>query len=171
MSDIPEKNEPDHFTHWVKAVRDPATKASEGKRVLRAGKDAEASYQIAALPDGRFAVKVRYSYGSGNCSTASSPWCALESRDACLAYFLDGARDHFSDIRHIAHEGQLKAQKKMAALLDTILVFMEPSIEPPNPNDLERCQAAADRLHAQRAETTCKLKEQFPLFASLIEKE
>jgi len=159
------------FVEWAETVRDPAAKASEGKRILRAGKDAEASYQIAPLPDGRFAVKVCYTYHSGNCSTLSSPWCAFESRDACLGRFLDGARHHFNDIRHIASEAQMKAQKKMAALLDAILVFVEPPVEKPDPKEQERGQDMADRLKARREEAKQRLKERLPLFADLIDKE
>jgi len=159
------------FVEWVEKVRDPAAKASEGKRVLRAGKDAEASYEIAPLPDGRWALKVRYAFHSGDCNTASTPWCAFESRAACLAYFLEEARHHFRDDQLILHAQQKKAQQRMAALLDSILVFVEPAVEKPDPKEDERRQAAADRLQAQCVETTRKLKEQLPLFASLIDKE
>jgi len=167
----PEESEDSDLAKWITTVRDPAAKATEGRRVLRAGKDAEASYEIASLPDARFAVKVRYAYHSGNCSTASSPWCAFGTRSECLAYFLDGARQHFTDVRHIASEAQLKAQKRMAALLNAILVFVEPPVEKPDPKELEQRQAAEARMQAQRAETTRKLKEQFPLFADLFEKD
>jgi len=50
-------------------------------------------------------------------------------------------------------------------------LFVEPPVEPPDPNEEERRQATAVQLEAQRAKTTRKLKEQFPLFASLIEEE
>jgi len=84
---------------------------------------------------------------------------------------LEGARDHFRNDQLILSAQQLKAQKRMAALLDSILVFIEPRAEKPDPKEEERRQATADRLQAQRAETTRKLKEQFPLFAPLIDKE
>ena len=54
-------------------VRDPATKASEGVRTIRV-RDAEAEYEMAPLPDGRWAVKVRVAYEKGNCAGIGTPW-------------------------------------------------------------------------------------------------
>jgi len=168
---MPSESEDSEFADWAETIRDPAAKASEGKRLLRAGKDAEASYEIAPLPDGQWAVKVRYAHHCGDCSTASSPWSAFGTRGECLAYFLDRARHHFGDPRVIQSEPQQKAQKRMAALLDSILAFVEPPVEKPKPDEEKRRLDRAARLEAQRVETTRKLKEQFPLFASLIEKD
>jgi len=160
------------FAEWVETVRDPATKASEGKRILRAGKNAEASYEIAPLPDGRWAVKVRYTYHCGDCASLGCPWCAFESRAACLAHFLDGAWDHFGDQHHlILSEPQRKAQKRMVSVLESSSLFVEPPIAEPDPDQERSRQERMARLEARRVETNRKLKEQFPLFAALIEKE
>jgi len=48
----------------------------------------------------------------------------------------------------------------MAARLDSILVFVEPPAELPDPKEKKSRQG--ERLQAQRAETTRKLKEQLP---------
>ena len=44
---------------WIAEVRDPAENASEGRRTIRCGKgQVEASYEIAPLAGGRWAIKL-----------------------------------------------------------------------------------------------------------------
>jgi hypothetical protein len=158
-----EEGSDEAFERWVATVRDPAGKANEGRRTFKAGKHAEASYEIAPLPDGRFAIRVEYAFRCGNCGSHRSPWTAFANRQECLAYFLEGARHHFEDSRHITSGVQEKAREKMAARLQR--VFVEPKAEPP-----ER-QEATTRLERDRAETKKRVREQYPLFASLIDEE
>lgn len=155
---------------WAETVRDPATKASEGKRCIRVGKDASASYDIAPLPDGRWAVKVRYAYEVGDNSTFSTPWVAFATRGECLEFFREGARLHFAQRNNLSGT-QAKVQMRMAELLEGILVFVEPPVEPPDPAEERRMQEGEERLQRQREEARQKLKAELPLFADLLDGE
>ena len=112
----------------------------------RSGK-ATAEYEIAPLPDGRFALKYGFSYHCGDWHGHSTPWATRPTRGECLSTFLSAAREHFgiplggspcddgNDTPH-GHPAQREARRKMLALLDDIhasLFFVEP--EPEKPGD------------------------------------
>lgn len=82
------------FHAWEKEVRDPAELASEGVRRLVC-RGAEAEYEIAPLPDGRYAMHYSLGYRCGNFWNRSSPWCVFETREACIETFLADAHRHF----------------------------------------------------------------------------
>gem|GEM_PF-536854 len=106
------------FRTWCETVRDPAKAHSEGLRRLEtANRRAVAEYEIAPLPDGRFAVRVSCAYRSGTMGGMSSPWTAMKSREDCVAYFLHLAQRHFvqeqtgrqiSDSQHVARRQMLQ---------------------------------------------------------------
>jgi hypothetical protein len=145
---------------WQTEVRDPAEQASEGVRTTHAGKEADASYEIAPLPDGRWAVKVTCRYHRGNCSAIGTPWVARESREACLAYFLALARDHFRE--EACSLVQQKAARRMNALLRG--AFREPDPVP------RQNEPIAQRIEKETKDRRKKLAEHNPLFADLIER-
>src|SRR5438552_3295622 len=106
---------PTDLDPWIAEIGDPAEKASEGKRVLRV-KDGEASYEVAPLPDGRFAVRVACAFLCGDNHGMRIPWRAYPSREACLAFFLDQARRHFALKGYRVTSAQAKARKAMLTL-------------------------------------------------------
>ena len=128
----------DEFDRWVATVRDPASEASEGIRIIGSRElKAEAFYEIASLPDGRYALTFGFSYLSGDGRGHGSPWNAYDGRESCVATFLDAARRYFSQPIHgvedqddvtYGYKSQREAQKKMQALLegDGLFGFMEP---------------------------------------------
>ena len=128
----------DEFERWVATVRDPACEASEGVRIIGSRElKAEASYEIAPLPDGRYALKFDFSYLSGDGRGHGSPWEAYDSRETSVTTFLDAARRYFrqpiqgfefQDDVADGYKSQREAQKKMQALLegDGLFGFMEP---------------------------------------------
>lgn len=85
---------PDHAA-WVRDVRDPAGQASEGERVLAAGK-ARAAYDVAPLPGGGWALTYHLDLPE---SHRGSPWAAYPSRQACLDAFLAAAREWYGHNR------------------------------------------------------------------------
>ena len=83
----------DDFDRWVATVRDPAIEANEGVRTVGSRAiGAEASYEIAPLPDGRYALTFDLWYATGNCSGYGSPWEVYDTRESCVEAFLDAAR-------------------------------------------------------------------------------
>lgn len=118
------------FRHWVENVRDPATAASEGIREIEAKAGAaSASYEVAPLPDGRWALLVRCGYNCGDCHGVGIPWTDFPTRDHCIEFFLTTARRHFG--RCVNCDGsalQQQAQAEMKRLLTPGLFgFIEPS--------------------------------------------
>lgn len=118
------------FQHWMETVRDPARSASERIRELIVlNGAATASYEIALLPDGRWAVTVRCEYHCGHCHGAGIPWTDFPSRDDCLEFFLNRARHHFG--QPVGRDGsdlQRNAQAEMNRLLTGGLFgFIEPT--------------------------------------------
>lgn len=110
-------------------MRDPAQRANDGVRELIVlNRAATASYEIAPLPNGRWAVTVRCEYHCGHCHGAGVPWAELPSRDDCVEFFLNTARHHFG--QQIGFDGsdlQRKAQAEMNRLLKGDLFgFIEP---------------------------------------------
>lgn len=122
-----EKSESDNgsshqkFQEWVEQIRDPAKHASEGRRVVSAANGkASAEYEIARLPDGRYATRVCCEYRCGNFRGQSQPWSVFESREQCLEHALQIARQHFeptlsptncSDTQHEARRQILEVLK------------------------------------------------------------
>ena len=118
------------FRLWIETVRDPAQRASEGHRELIVlNRAATASYEIAALPNERWAVTVRCEYHCGHCHGAGIPWTDFPSRDDCVEFFLNTARHHFGQA--VGHDGsdlQRAAQNEMNWLLKGGLFgFIEPT--------------------------------------------
>jgi len=121
------------FEVWTQTVRDPANVAAEGLRRMtsRNGK-AVAEYNIAPLPDGRWAVQTRLEYCCGDFSGVGTPWTALPTRQDCIDLFRSAAIRHFSqpiDQRTSASSQQIARRQMLACLTDTGLFgFMEPPI-------------------------------------------
>ena len=81
---------------WVEAVRDPAYENSEGLRILRAGNGkATAEYEIAQLPNDRWAIRISLSYHSGNMEGVTNPWSDQDSRKDCLDQFESQTKEFF----------------------------------------------------------------------------
>jgi hypothetical protein len=124
-----------HAAHetWVQTVRDPADAATEGVRRIMV-RNALAEYEVAPLPDGRWALQYRLEYQTGDCFGHSSPWGAYVSREACVAAFLEAAQEHFR-ARLIGVANGVKTQEvARAEMLDRLRIdglfgFIEPSVE------------------------------------------
>jgi len=122
------------FEHWVRNVREPARNSTEGRRRLSVH-GAEAEYEIAPLPGGRWAVRMRIGYLCGNGSGRSSPWTEYPHRDQCVASFLDSATRHFtaelSGRDTVVNAAQRRARRDMlVALTGGLFGFIEPDAEP-----------------------------------------
>jgi hypothetical protein len=118
---------------WIASVRDPATRATEGERTVRTG-SASAVYQIAPLPDGRWALRFDLEVWKGTHSGHGSPWVAHASRQACLDAFLAAARDFFraGNSRWQNSPGGAKAAAGLWKLIDPARPFAEPPAFPPD---------------------------------------
>jgi hypothetical protein len=114
---------------WMRDVRDPAEKAAEGRRILTAG-GATASYQIAQLPTGEWAISIETRL---KCVTGMSiPWRVLPTREEAVAYFLEEARKFFEREKTLK-KGLAQNRTKMLELLsgkDSLFGWQEP--EPAN---------------------------------------
>lgn len=118
------------FQEWATTVRDPAINASEGvRRLVAHGGKASAEYEIAQLPDSRFAIRIRCQYDCGTMSGKGCPWTPFDTRQACLDYFLTTVRSHFEVERSVT-SAQQQARRQMLELLGGGLFgFIEPSPE------------------------------------------
>ena len=117
------------FQAWVETVRDPARAHSEGLRELIVLNGAAvADYEIAPLPNGRWAVMVHCSYHCGHFHGTGTPWTDFDSREACVAFFLTTVRRHFGyAIGSDGSDLQRRAQVGMAEILRSGLFgFIEP---------------------------------------------
>jgi hypothetical protein len=117
------------FEVWCATVRDPATARSEGLRRVEAP-TAVAEYEVASLPDGRWAVRVNLEYGCGDRFGTCIPWTDFPSRADCVGFFLEQARRHFGLAlagRCVA-AAQVTARRAMLRLLsgDWLFGFEEP---------------------------------------------
>ncbi len=116
---------------WIKTVRDPAYKNSEGLRKLQAdnGK-ATAEYEVSPLPDGRWAIRTSLSCWCGNCGGYHSGWDVYESRDVCIDQFESRAKQFFQkSIDGEGNETQQHARIEMMKHFETGLFgFVEPDI-------------------------------------------
>jgi hypothetical protein len=134
---------------WIATVRDPARERSEGERVVRtADGKAEARYEIALLPDGRFALHFGVQYHCGDHRGWFVPWTTFGTREECVVAFLEKSRRFFSaqvgmcdadedDEEMSSYRTQRMARQKMLPLLesDGLFGFLEP--EPMKVNALE----------------------------------
>lgn len=121
------------FEDWVRNVREPARSATEGLRRIRVS-GAEAEYEIAPLPSGRWAVRMRASYLCGNGCGQSSPWSEHAERSQCIDAFLALANRHFnselSDTAPVVNQAQHRARRDiLAALNGGLFGFIEPDPE------------------------------------------
>lgn len=128
------ENQQSKFERWGRHVRDPANESCEGFRRLECD-GAYAEYDVAPLPDGRWAVRTSVGYDYGNCHSRSTPWTALATRQECLDAFVRHARVHFAKELHPADscvsERQRRARQKMLQRLTVGLFgFVEPKAEP-----------------------------------------
>ena len=132
-NNTPENETLAKFREWTEAVRDPANETTEGiRRLITANQKATAEYEIASLPDGRFAARWRLSYHSGNMSGHGSPWSPHPDRQACVDAFLTAARRHSGiEIReHKINDSQHQARAQMLKLLKgNLFGFIEPEPE------------------------------------------
>ncbi len=121
----------DDHEQWIKTVRDPAYKNSEGLRKLQASDgQATAEYEVAPLPDGRWAIRTSLSYWCGNCEGVHSGWDVYESRDVCIDRFESRAKQFFQKpIDDEGNETQQHARKEILKHFETGLFgFVEPDI-------------------------------------------
>lgn len=120
------------FNEWIHTVRDPARQTSEGLRQIKAANGgAVAEYEIAQIPDGRYAIRSRCEYSSGNLSGMASPWTPFETRDECVRFFQAAARRHFEQEQSASNcnDRQQQARREMLELLTAGLFgFIEPEI-------------------------------------------
>jgi alkanesulfonate monooxygenase SsuD/methylene tetrahydromethanopterin reductase-like flavin-dependent oxidoreductase (luciferase family) len=155
---------PDEIDEWMTTIRDPANQAREGWRTVNAGKGkARAVHEIAPLPGGRFAVRIRVEYLCGNVASLGIPWRDFDTREECLAHFLEVARGHF------AGEPVARAQREATERMRQVLrgPFREPRPEPvvdEGASERERAEAARKKARAAEA-------DRFPLFREQIEAE
>src|SRR5437660_260813 len=141
------------FETWIATVRDPSDERSEGERIVRtAGGKAEARYEIAPLPDGRFAVRFDVQYRCGDHRGRGVPWTAYGTREQCVATFLEQARTFFSapigtcdpdedDEETSGNNTQCRAQRKILSLLDGdgLFGFLEPEPVKNETSETEPC--------------------------------
>lgn len=118
------------FRTWVETVRDPAAVNTEGLREFSVlNRAAVASYEIAPLPDQRWAITVHCSYNCGNHLGIGIPWSDFPGREDCVEFFLTTARHHFRP-QHSSDfsERQQQAQQEMKRVLNSGLFgFIEPT--------------------------------------------
>jgi hypothetical protein len=107
---------------WEAEVRDPAEAASEGNRRIEV-RGASAEYEIAPLPDGRWALNMHLNYTCGDMSGRGIPWLPYPTRAACLDAFLSSARDYFKKPKQGTAAA---AQRAMWRQLEPKVAFVEP---------------------------------------------
>ena len=117
------------YRHWCETVRDPANTSTEGIREIKSDNDSAVSqFEVALLPSGKWAVRVRCEYRCGNYSGVGTPWTDFPTRDHCIAYFLTTARRHFgNDVDPTKSPKQKSAQLSInERLADGLFGFIEP---------------------------------------------
>lgn len=130
------------FQQWVREVRNPATANTEGIReIATSNHSASASYEIAQLPDGTWAIRMGCEYRCGNYHGRSIPWTRYSTRQDSIDFFLKTARHHFDKADHDASDRQKGAQVEMKTLLaNSLFGFLEPE---PSACDTNRLTAAS----------------------------
>ena len=117
------------YRHWCETVREPANTSTEGIREVKADNgSAVAQYEVAQLPSGEWAVRIRCEYRCGNYSGMGTPWTDFLTRTHCIAYFLTMARRHFgNDVDPTKSTKQKSAQLSInERLADGLFGFIEP---------------------------------------------
>ncbi len=137
---------------WVLTIRDPADENSEGLRTFRTKNGwATAEYEIAPLPDGRWAIRISLAYHCGDHQGSAIPWVDFESRDECLENFLEHAKRFFSaEIDNGGSETQRTARIEMLKYFEeTLFGFEEPGVQEPKPIKQEEDSADVDESQAE----------------------
>lgn len=116
----PEQRIKEH-QEWCETIRDPAFQSSEGIRRIEEG-PASVEYEIAPLPDGRWAVRYECSCGI---SGVHCPWNPYPTREDALDAFLAAARAWFE---REAIRSEIK-DKMLRALSGGLFGFLEPNID------------------------------------------
>ncbi len=119
---------------WAETIRDPACEKSEGLRTLRTKNGwANAEYEIAPLPDGRWAIRISLAYHCGDHQGSAIPWVDFDSRDECIENFLIHAKRFFgSEIDNGGSETQRIARVEMLKHFEeTLFGFQEPELREP----------------------------------------
>lgn len=117
------------YRHWCETVRNPAEMSTEGLREIEAGNgSAVAEYEIAQLPTGNWAIRVRCEYRCGNYSGMGTPWTEFPTRGLCIEFFLTVARRHFG--HETDRDGSARQQTAQVSireqLADGLFGFIEP---------------------------------------------
>lgn len=115
------------WEEWEASVKKPADRAAEGKRCLNCGA-AHAEYQLAPLPDGRWAVRFscRVEFASG----MSCPWRDFPTREEAVDFFRQEALAFFRREGGLRKERE-QARRKIMGLLEGggLFGFEEPEPE------------------------------------------
>jgi hypothetical protein len=98
---------------WMRDVRNAAEIAAEGKRTLTAG-GATASYRIAQLPTGKWAICIQTKLEMVTGMTI--PWRVLPTREEAVAYFLQEAKAFFERETRLK-SGKAQHRKQILELL------------------------------------------------------
>ena len=118
------------YQRWCREIRDPAIQRSEGRRVIQSRCGcASLEYEIAQLPDRRWAVTWRQGFQCGDCRGQGHPWTARATREECLDLVLTSARAIFAT--NYIGKGQRAVARAMQQLLgDGLFGFLEPEPTP-----------------------------------------
>lgn len=116
----PEQRIKEH-QEWCETILDPAFASSEGIRRIEEG-PASVEYEIAPLPDGRWAVRYECSHGIAG---IHCPWGPYPTREAALDAFLTAGRAWFA---REAIGKEIKA-KMLRALSGGLFGFIEPNVD------------------------------------------
>jgi len=112
---------------WQKTIREPAERTKEGLRKLDCG-SSTAEYQMATLPDGRFAIRFscRIEFTTG----MSVPWRAFPTREEAVAFFRQEATSFFKREKGLRKDRE-QARRKIVQLLEpnSLFGFQEPEPE------------------------------------------
>lgn len=130
----------------------------EGWRVFHDDKHGEIRYEIAPLPAGCVAMRMKAAYRCGDNHGVSIPWRLYPSRDEGLRAVLEQANRHFSYPVFGSSSEQKQAQKRMLALLKG----MAPRFKEPDPESVQ--EAKPIRTQVERVETKREKPVQKELF-------
>ena len=106
---------------WRLTIGIPASAGSKGRTSIYSGPDADASYELAQLPDGGWGVNVRCAYECGDKFGSIIPWRLFSTEAECVDFALEEAREHFAHTVFSNSERQINAQGKLLAMLDCLI--------------------------------------------------